>query len=63
MTPLPKGYKAEPAKEGPDRTVAAGVKKSESGWVKEDGDWRYKDSKGNYAVNDWKTRTKPFAGK
>lgn len=49
--------KAEPKERGPvDGTVAAGVKKSESGWVKEDGDWRYKDSKGNYAVNDWKTR-------
>ena len=46
-----------PKEKGPgDGTVAAGVKKSAGGWVKEDGSWRYKDSKGNYVVNDWKTR-------
>ena len=35
-----------PKEKGPgDGTVAAGVKKSAGGWVKEDGSWRYKDSK------------------
>lgn len=47
---------AEPA----DTPITAAVKKDrakdESGWVKDGGIEKYRDSLGNYVTNDWKTR-------
>lgn len=43
---------AEPA----DTPIKATRKADESGWVRDGGIEKYKDSKGNYVTNDWKTK-------